>query len=1025
VENLKISEYSTIQEEEDSSLLKYALEEYKDLFPEILILSKKDFFSSLERYIQISLSTSSKIYPTGALNKVLHLIENKYYNEQKKKIEKKINLLQSSSYIFYNGKNFIPHCQYTKEPIHSCGVKLIILSSHYYYCLKCNLIYKPDCILFKCDKCNVEYYTEIEKENKIMDNNVSLKPATWTKYHCNALINDVMRCLKCKNILYLNMSNNLLYCIKCNTQTNQLDIQWKCILCNKSFTSEAKIYNRYEYKILLIAIKKTLFKGIEAKPKYLPCCNINGEKAKEYKYIHKNECSGILYEGELNNKKIVVCSKCHMLNYYENQYWLCPLCKVRFHIQVKNKNNNISYFSSSKNDTQNQQNYQDRETIDKKEIYQKRRKNNISIQLKKSIFNLCEQEKEKIEKENEAEKEIERNSINEIRKKKIFSARNKPKKMNFYKNYRYHKNFVNISINDHSQIIFSNYKRNNSNRNELAARFQTIQGNNNNNNTSKEKEKEKEIINTNCKSKENNIIINNIFKRNNNNKALDESARNMSNAKISKNIYPPYLLKNGLYPNPNNSEIKTNYCHFMKNKQPTMFKHIKSKTKFSYDQGAMKTSNDNTINKCNNNDDNKSKKIMNIDRVLSQKEIKEKIIEEIDILNEKSELSNIALNYIKNKIPMSKNKRKKLSFDDKPSLLNHTNANIYSNSKINDIEKKKKEKEIKILIKDINIIKNNQNYEKEKLEEKETKKDVYPVSPISISKASKESFNSDDFNIIKQIGQGSFGKIFEVEDKYHRHFAMKKIIACSLREVEIIKSEYNILYGLSNLDINLIGIYGIETKKLDRTTFSINVLMELAICDWEKEIMKRSNIKNYYTEKELILILKKLVTTFSTLQKANVSHRDIKPQNILVCSGGVLKIADFGEAKKNINKNNDNDNNTIKQTIRGTELYMSPILFNSLRNKVIYKYTKHNTYKSDVFSLGYCMLLASTLSYKLLCEIREVKNMNGIKKIIQKYATKGICIYSDNYWNAIYCMLELDEKNRPDFIELSKRIEDL
>ena len=201
--------------------------------------------------------------------------------------------------------------------------------------------------------------------------------------------------------------------------------------------------------------------------------------------------------------------------------------------------------------------------------------------------------------------------------------------------------------------------------------------------------------------------------------------------------------------------------------------------------------------------------------------------------------------------------------------------------------------------------------------------------------------------------------------------------------------------------------------------------MELAICDWEKEIMKRSNTKNYYNEKELILILKKLVYTFSTLQKANVSHRDIKPQNILVCSGGVLKIADFGEAKKNINKNNDNDNNTIKQTIRGTELYMSPILFNSLRNNVIYKYTKHNTYKSDVFSLGYCMLLATTLSYKLLCEIREVKNMNGIKKIIQKYATKGICIYSDNYWNALYSMLELDEKNRPDFIELSKRIEDL
>lgn len=84
VENLKISDYSTIQDE-DTTLFQVALEEYKDLFPEILILSKNDFFSSLERYIQINLSTSSKVYPTGALNKTLYLIEKKYYNEEKKK----------------------------------------------------------------------------------------------------------------------------------------------------------------------------------------------------------------------------------------------------------------------------------------------------------------------------------------------------------------------------------------------------------------------------------------------------------------------------------------------------------------------------------------------------------------------------------------------------------------------------------------------------------------------------------------------------------------------------------------------------------------------------------------------------------------------------------------------------------------------------------------------------------------------------------------------------------------------------
>ena len=84
VENLKLSDYTTIQDEEDSNILQIAVEEYRDLFPEILLLSKKDYFSSLEKYIQISLSTSDKIYPKSALNKALYLIERKYYNEDKK-----------------------------------------------------------------------------------------------------------------------------------------------------------------------------------------------------------------------------------------------------------------------------------------------------------------------------------------------------------------------------------------------------------------------------------------------------------------------------------------------------------------------------------------------------------------------------------------------------------------------------------------------------------------------------------------------------------------------------------------------------------------------------------------------------------------------------------------------------------------------------------------------------------------------------------------------------------------------------
>jgi len=35
---------------------------------------------------------------------------------------------------------------------------------------------------------------------------------------------------------------------------------------------------------------------------------------------------------------------------------------------------------------------------------------------------------------------------------------------------------------------------------------------------------------------------------------------------------------------------------------------------------------------------------------------------------------------------------------------------------------------------------------------------------------------------------------------------------------------------------------------------------------------------------------------------------------------------------------------------------MSPILFKALRSKQYLKYINHNTFKSDVFSFGYCAL---------------------------------------------------------------------
>jgi serine/threonine protein kinase len=45
-------------------------------------------------------------------------------------------------------------------------------------------------------------------------------------------------------------------------------------------------------------------------------------------------------------------------------------------------------------------------------------------------------------------------------------------------------------------------------------------------------------------------------------------------------------------------------------------------------------------------------------------------------------------------------------------------------------------------------------------------------------------------------------------------------------------------------------------------------------------------------------ILKQMLSGLAYLQRQNISHRDIKPANILINHNGIVKIADFGLAKK-------------------------------------------------------------------------------------------------------------------------------
>ena len=270
--------------------------------------------------------------------------------------------------------------------------------------------------------------------------------------------------------------------------------------------------------------------------------------------------------------------------------------------------------------------------------------------------------------------------------------------------------------------------------------------------------------------------------------------------------------------------------------------------------------------------------------------------------------------------------------------------------------------------------------------------------------------NPDEYIKINKIGHGAFGKIYKVIwSKNNKRYAMKEMIFQSSDNIIYLKERLKNIVDFqkkSKCD-GIIKTYGDCSVKKNEQYFYYEI-MELAERDWEKEINIRKKGFDYYSEKELINIMAQLVKTLSQLQKNHITHRDIKLQNILIIKNK-YKICDFGESRTI------NQKGTIVQPVRGSELYMSPILFCGLQEKALT--VTHNTYKSDVFSLGMCILFAASLNENCLYEIREMTNMDKIRKVLEYYLYKR---YSNIFIEILLYMLEINEKKRPDFIHLEK-----
>lgn len=1280
INHKNIMRFSSLKENEtDLNIKKVINILYSDLFQHILIISRTNYIKNVEKKLDKIILEHFPEYITikkAYIDRLKKEINSKYINEYIL-LKKTMNNFIKSPKLFQIVNNFTPHCpKCDKCAYHNCinsltygkFIQVNSNNSDYVICTGCHFCYKSELIEMYCRNCKKNYFSELIKDNdtNILNNNTIQKKlpfATWEKYHCGYIINEIMKCVKCKSNFYYDNINNKLICLNpvCRFESKPKSIIWKCSICSSDFVSSVKAFNPLEIKNCKNSINYALIVRDKARPYKVNYCNFCGGDISKATFYHKKDCDGELLMSKLNNKEVVVCSRCHGMNFYSQYSWICPLCDRKlknknFFNLIKSNDNYLNNTTKNSNIEKNVLSYDKDKTINNfknvqnLKLYKKKNlfRNSIaalnslnSIYLKKKLDkykqNTSENNKIKINKyihkdinkeksvsnmskknsyfsiknlfmRNDSEEKFTKstsnlnsnnilknsrsqnnsNSLGKTNRKKstlfdILQKRYKEKSISNSKdkneliNSNIKKNYKNTSTNnsinnsDISNInlsknylnnkIYNNYRktvpyrftikekflRNNTDNNLTIYDYENKINNNlniNENESTSQKEKVKRIIyNKNSvenikleKESDKENIKEDISKDSIPNKYMQNHITKFSFYKREKEKFIENKMKfqkkikdeirkmkiDNKIPNRNNIRYKlleNSQSNYEENKENKDFK-IKNK-EFRYSYNKLSTTN-NSINSnkiYNNNDKYKidlkrnivnrgyNKKIINNNlspeseknnKLTKQqnntKPIKNKIEEnntynlnysnaiettdynktqkeskslfqislkkEMDSLERKSSKPISRRRYYQSLTKNSKEKDNKSiniennavhKLDSLPLLNeNKTNTNQDINNLYNSNDKLANNIKETNLINtytntnsNTNIIKDNNEVEADsqtnidfvdfdindsdrinfvsdsKINSIINNGVQYQNSIIYSSEKVEEliqscnlpKFNDTDYIFKDSIGEGAFGTIFEVEEiNTGNKYAIKKIICQDLQELINQKTQLELEY--SNEHKNIMKIYKTQIKSLDFSTYSISVLMELAISDWNQEILKRAKTNNYYKEKELVDITKQIINGLLFLKKKNIAHRDIKPQNILIFPNNVFKVADFGEAK-NISQG------TNLRTLKGCELYMSPALYwgwiHGKKNLV------HNTFKSDIFSLGYCLLYAMTLNINILEKIRKLNNNSDIIDVI--YNSVNHNVYSYKFLDIIYKMINLDEQQRYDFENLYNDIE--
>lgn len=202
----------------------------------------------------------------------------------------------------------------------------------------------------------------------------------------------------------------------------------------------------------------------------------------------------------------------------------------------------------------------------------------------------------------------------------------------------------------------------------------------------------------------------------------------------------------------------------------------------------------------------------------------------------------------------------------------------------------------------------------------------------------KRDLNPEEFwEIIGELGDGAFGKVYKAQNKETNVLAAAKVIDTkSEEELEDYMVEIDILASCDHPNI---------VKLLDAFYYENNLWILIEFCAGGAVDAVMLELERPLTESQIQVVCKQTLEALSYLHDNKIIHRDLKAGNILFTLDGDIKLADFGVSAKNTR--------TIQRrdSFIGTPYWMAPEVVMCETSK-----DRPYDYKADVWSLGITLI---------------------------------------------------------------------